>query len=95
MLSPRITAKTMSLHPAVAFAAALIGGGARRAPDGVPRVAGAGVIQSAVKEWGHRYDVVESGLTARTAHDRSRPKDGWMQRLRQGSATTEPPDEPD
>ena len=26
ILSPRITAKTMSLHPAVAFAAALIGG---------------------------------------------------------------------
>ena len=38
-LSPRLTAKTMSLHPAVAFAAALDRRGARRAALRVPRAA--------------------------------------------------------
>jgi predicted PurR-regulated permease PerM len=94
-LSPRITAKTMSLHPAVAFAAALIGaalGGLLMAFLALPA---AGVIQSAVKEWGHRYDVVESGLTARDGPPPDESKTGWMQRLRQGLGNHGPPDEPD
>jgi hypothetical protein len=55
----------------------------------------AGVIQSAVKEWGHRYDVVESGLTARDGPPPDESKTGWMQRLRQGLGNHGPPDEPD
>lgn len=58
LLSPRLTAKTMSLHPAVAFAAAMIGaalGGVLFAFLALPV---AGVIQAAVKEWGRSYEVV-------------------------------------
>jgi len=63
ILSPRITAKTMSLHPAVAFAAALIGGALGGFFTAFLALPVAGVIQAAVKEWSKSYDVVEDGLT--------------------------------
>jgi predicted PurR-regulated permease PerM len=61
LLSPKLTAKTMDLHPAVAFGAALIGaslGGILFAFLALPV---AGVIQAAVTEWSHPYEVVETG----------------------------------
>ena len=48
-LSPRITAKTMSLHPAVAFGAALIGGALGGLLFAFLALPAAGVIQSMVK----------------------------------------------
>jgi predicted PurR-regulated permease PerM len=63
-LSPRITAKTMSLHPAVAFGAALIGGALGGLLFAFLALPAAGVIQSTVKLWGRRYDVVETDLTS-------------------------------
>ena len=63
-LSPRITAKTMSLHPAVAFGAALIGGALGGLLFAFLALPAAGVIQSMVKLWGRRYDVVETDLTS-------------------------------
>lgn len=74
VLSPRITAKTMSLHPAIAFAAALIGaslGGLLFAFLALPA---AGVIQAGVKLWGKQYEVVESELT--TNQEPGEPKEG-------------------
>ncbi len=62
-LSPRLTAKTMSLHPAVAFGAALTGGALGGLLMAFLALPVAGVIQAAVKEWGKRYAVVETGLT--------------------------------
>jgi predicted PurR-regulated permease PerM len=58
ILSPRITAKTMSLHPAVAFAAALIGGALGGLFMAFLALPVAGVIQAAVKEWSRSYEVV-------------------------------------
>jgi predicted PurR-regulated permease PerM len=58
ILSPRITARTMSLHPAVAFAAALIGGALGGVFAAFLALPVAGVIQAAVKEWSKSYDVV-------------------------------------
>jgi predicted PurR-regulated permease PerM len=58
ILSPRITAKTMSLHPAVAFAAALIGGALGGLFLAFLALPVAGVIQAAVREWSKSYDVV-------------------------------------
>ena len=58
LLSPRITAHTMSLHPAVAFAAALIGGALGGLFMAFLALPVAGVIQAAVKEWSRSYDVV-------------------------------------
>jgi len=59
ILSPRITARTMSLHPAVAFAAALIGGALGGIFTAFLALPVAGVAQAAVREWGKSYEVVE------------------------------------
>jgi predicted PurR-regulated permease PerM len=61
--APRIVARTMELHPAIAFAAAL-GGAALLGPSGailaLPAVA---MVQALATEWGNRHDVIESDLT--------------------------------
>ncbi|MEP6759438.1 MAG: AI-2E family transporter [Actinomycetota bacterium] len=64
LLSPRLTAKTMALHPALAFAAALIGGSLGGVLTAFLALPVAGVIQAVVSEFGKRYEVVESTLTS-------------------------------
>ena len=59
LLSPRLTAKTMSVHPAVAFAAALIGGALGGLLTAFLALPVAGVIQAAVTEWSRTYEVVD------------------------------------
>ena len=59
LLSPRLTAKTMSLHPAVAFAAALIGGALGGLLMAFLALPVAGVIQASIVEWSRAYDVVD------------------------------------
>ncbi len=63
LLSPRLTAKTMSLHPAVAFAAALIGGALGGVLMAFLALPAAAVIQASIQEYGRGYDVVDSDLT--------------------------------
>jgi predicted PurR-regulated permease PerM len=64
LFAPRITARPMELHPAVAFGAAL-GGAALLGPAGaVLALPGAAMVQALASEWGTRHDVVESQLTA-------------------------------
>jgi predicted PurR-regulated permease PerM len=61
--APRITARTMELHPAIAFGAAL-GGAALLGPAGaVLALPGAAMVQALATEWGHRHDVIDSDLT--------------------------------
>jgi predicted PurR-regulated permease PerM len=61
--APRITARTMELHPAVAFGAAL-GGAALLGPAGaILALPGAAMVQAVTSEWGKRHDVVQSYLT--------------------------------
>jgi predicted PurR-regulated permease PerM len=62
-LSPRLTAKTMSLHPAVAFAAALIGGALGGILFAFLALPAAGVLQAAFRAYGRRYAVVQDELT--------------------------------
>jgi predicted PurR-regulated permease PerM len=64
ILSPRLTARTMNLHPAVAFAAALIGGQLGGILAAFLALPVAAVIQASIQEYGRRYAVVESPLTA-------------------------------
>ena len=72
LFAPRITARTMELHPAVAFGAAL-GGAALLGPIGaVLALPGAAMIQALVSGWGQRYDVVDSHLTEVTKPGTSR-----------------------
>jgi predicted PurR-regulated permease PerM len=64
LFAPRITARTMELHPAVAFGAAL-GGAALLGPAGaVLALPAAAMVQALASEWGSRHDVVESQLTS-------------------------------
>jgi predicted PurR-regulated permease PerM len=64
VLSPRITARTMSLHPAVAFGA-VIAGGAIAGPIGaLLALPAAASIQALVSSYAHRYEVIASPLTA-------------------------------
>jgi predicted PurR-regulated permease PerM len=63
ILSPRLTAKTMALHPAVAFAAALIGGALGGVLMAFLALPAAAVIQSVVHQFSKGYDVIDSDLT--------------------------------
>ena len=58
ILSPRLTAKTMSLHPAIAFAAALIGGAIGGLLAAFLALPVAGVLQAAITEYSKPYEVV-------------------------------------
>ncbi len=82
LLSPRLTAKTMALHPALAFAAALIGGALGGVLTAFLALPVAGVVQAAAGAYGRRYEVVESDLTKDAPPP---PKDdgpGRMERMR-------------
>ena len=63
ILSPRLTARTMNLHPAVAFAAALVGGQLGGILAAFLALPVAAVIQASIQEYGRRYAVVENPLT--------------------------------
>jgi predicted PurR-regulated permease PerM len=58
ILSPRLTAKTMDLHPAIAFAAALIGGAIGGLLAAFLALPVAGVLQAAILEYSKPYEVV-------------------------------------
>jgi predicted PurR-regulated permease PerM len=61
--APRITARTMELHPAVAFGAALGGASLLGFVGALLALPAAAMFQALASEWGHRYDVVDSHLT--------------------------------
>ena len=61
--SPRITARTMELHPALAFGAALGGAAVLGAVGAVLALPAAAMAQAIVAEWGDRHQVIKSELT--------------------------------
>jgi predicted PurR-regulated permease PerM len=67
LLSPRITARTMQLHPAVAFGAALAGGAINGLIGAFMALPAAAVIQATVSTYLTRHEVVESELTKEDA----------------------------
>jgi len=72
--APRITARTMELHPAVAFGAALGGFSLLGAAGAVLALPGAAMVQAIVGEWGERHTVIESELTAMNVPGPSGPQ---------------------
>ena len=62
--APRITARTMELHPAVAFGAALGGASLLGFVGALLALPAAAMFQAIVSEWGPRYDVADTRLTA-------------------------------
>ncbi len=63
LLAPRITARTMELHPAVAFGAALGGGALLGAVGAILALPAAAMAQALVAGWGTRYEVIDDELT--------------------------------
>lgn len=60
---PRITARTMELHPALAFGAALAGGAVLGPVGAILALPAAAMGQAVVSEWGVRHDVIDVPLT--------------------------------
>jgi predicted PurR-regulated permease PerM len=63
LISPRLSARTMQLHPAVAFVAAMIGGALGGAPAAFLALPVAAIFQAFGSTFLTRYEVVESALT--------------------------------
>ena len=63
LLSPRITAHTMDLHPAVAFGSALAGASLFGAVGAILALPAAAVIQAFVSSYLNRHEVIETELT--------------------------------
>jgi predicted PurR-regulated permease PerM len=62
VFSPRITARTMELHPALAFGAALGGAAVLGAVGAVLALPAVAMAQALISDWGERHPVVHSEL---------------------------------
>ena len=62
LISPRITARTMHVHAAVAFASAIIGGAILGPIGAVLALPAAAMMQSLLSSWGQRHEVVDDEL---------------------------------
>ncbi|HUF97425.1 MAG TPA: AI-2E family transporter [Ilumatobacter sp.] len=63
VLAPRITARTMELHPAVAFGAALAGVSVLGVAGAILALPAAAMLQAITGGWGERHEVVANELT--------------------------------
>jgi predicted PurR-regulated permease PerM len=72
LFAPRITARTMELHPAVAFGAALAGFELLGAAGAVLALPAAAMLQAISGEWGQRHEVVVDELTELSVPGRRR-----------------------
>jgi predicted PurR-regulated permease PerM len=63
-LLPRVTARTMDLHPAVAFGAAIAGAAVLGAVGAILAIPAAAMAQAVVSDLGERHEVIDSHLTS-------------------------------
>ena len=61
-LAPRVTARTLELHAAVAFGAAIAGGAVLGPIGAVLALPFAAMVQGFSSSWGKRYEIVENPL---------------------------------
>jgi len=95
-LSPRLTARTMSLPAPVAFAAALIGGALGGILFAFLALPAAGVILAAFRTYGRYYEVVEDDATVAPALKPDKTAAGRGSRPRRlGRRRHDPPGTPD
>jgi len=71
LLAPKITHRTMSLHPAVSFGSAIAGGTLMGIPGALMALPIAATIQAFVSTYLHRHEVVESPLTEEPDEERA------------------------
>ena len=63
VFAPRITARTMELHPALAFGAAIAGGAVLGAVGAILALPAVAMLQALLSEAGPRFEVVDNRLT--------------------------------
>jgi predicted PurR-regulated permease PerM len=64
LLAPKLTARTMSLHPAVSFGSAIAGGTLMGVPGALMALPTVATLQAFISTYIERYKVVDSPLTA-------------------------------
>jgi predicted PurR-regulated permease PerM len=77
---PRITARTLDLHPAVAFGSALFGAAILGAPGAILALPFAATIQAFAAQYGAHHEVVDDELTRSPPAETRRAR----RRLRRG-----------
>lgn len=70
--APRITAKTMNMHPAVAFASVIIGGSIFGPIGALLSLPAAAMIQAFISLYVEEHDVIESPMTAEHSSKRKK-----------------------
>jgi predicted PurR-regulated permease PerM len=85
--APRITARTMSLHPAVAFGSVLAGVGLFGPIGAIIALPAAAVFQAVGSAYFERHEVVESHMTAEPRRRRA-----WWGRWRRSATDRDRPD---
>jgi predicted PurR-regulated permease PerM len=63
VFAPRITARTLELHPAIAFIAALAGAATLGAVGAILALPAVAMVSAFLSEWGKRHDVQDHPLT--------------------------------
>ncbi|WP_040494557.1 AI-2E family transporter [Ilumatobacter nonamiensis] len=72
LFAPRITARTMEMHPAVAFGAALAGAALLGPVGAILALPGAAMMQALLGGVGERFEVINSPLTDVSVRERAR-----------------------
>jgi len=88
-LLPRITARTMDLHPAIAFGSAIAGGAVLGAVGAVLAIPAAAMAQAVLSNLGERHEVIDSHLTSMSPGRHRARKSRWR-RTETGSSGGEP-----
>ncbi len=93
-MAPRITARTMSLHPAVAFGSVLAGAGLFGAIGALIALPVAAVVQAVGSTYFSRHEVVESRMTAEPVRRHRWFRRGWEPAEEPDEWTEAPPSDP-
>lgn len=72
LLAPKITARTLELHAAVAFGAAIAGGAILGPIGAVLALPFAAMMQGIVSNWGNRFDIIDDPLVGLPATKQSK-----------------------
>ena len=63
LFAPKVTARTLELHPALAFGGALVGGAVLGPVGAILALPAVAMGQALVSSWGIRHDVIDDPLT--------------------------------
>lgn len=72
LFAPRVTARTMEIHPAFAFGGAIAGGALLGPIGAILALPAAAMAQALASSWGQRYNVIDDTLT--TIRDIDKPQ---------------------